>query len=213
MSDRTVKDELLDHLDPASPEAIRSRRDLKFINALMGNSRWLESVVRRFAPSLKEGVVEIGAGEGLLCRRLAELFPNLQITGVDLVGPPHGAGVAWKQGDLFSLLPECEGDLLIGGLIIHHFTDESLQKLGRLLAKFRVVAFCEPRRSAAAHLLGRMLHPLINSVTQHDMHISIDAGFGPGELPDLLGLNTAAGWRIEESSSLFGALRVVGYRV
>lgn len=212
MSVRVVKRELLDHLDPADPEAIRSRRDLRFINSMMGNSRWIEAVVQRFAPGT--GIVEIGAGEGLLCQRLAARFPNLRITGIDLAPPPAaaGQGFGWKRGNLFTILPECDEEMLAGSLIVHHFTDESLRDLGRLLEIFRVVALCEPRRSSLAHILGGALHPLINRVTRHDMHVSIDAGFVPGELPGLLGLDGAAGWTVEESSTLFGALHMVAWR-
>ena len=40
---RQVLPELLDHLQADDPEAIRSRRDLRVINFLMGNERWILS--------------------------------------------------------------------------------------------------------------------------------------------------------------------------
>ena len=42
---RVVKPEILDELDGSDPRAIRSRRDLRFINLLMGNERWIQRSV------------------------------------------------------------------------------------------------------------------------------------------------------------------------
>ena len=41
MKPRVVIPELLDHLPADEPEALRSRRDLRRVNWLMGNERWL----------------------------------------------------------------------------------------------------------------------------------------------------------------------------
>ena len=60
--DRVLTPEILDSLDPRDPRAIRSRRDLVFIDAFMGNSRWITESVAR-SSSARDGIVELGAGE------------------------------------------------------------------------------------------------------------------------------------------------------
>jgi hypothetical protein len=43
---RTVRPEILDSLAAEDPAARRSRQDLRLINALMGNFRWVERKLR-----------------------------------------------------------------------------------------------------------------------------------------------------------------------
>ncbi|MEM7146970.1 MAG: hypothetical protein AAF591_17700, partial [Verrucomicrobiota bacterium] len=81
MKERVVEAEILDGLPVDDPEAVGSRRDLRRLNAVMGNHRWLCGRVRG-----GERVVEIGAGEGDLARRL--WAGGVAVTGLDLVGAP-----------------------------------------------------------------------------------------------------------------------------
>ena len=41
---------------------------------MMGNERWICRTVSRFPDEANRGIVEIGAGDGILCNKLAELF-------------------------------------------------------------------------------------------------------------------------------------------
>ena len=50
MLKRTVIPELLDHLPADDPHAMRSRRDLRRINFLMGNERWIRRTLTRDFP-------------------------------------------------------------------------------------------------------------------------------------------------------------------
>ena len=49
MKHRLLVPEILDGLPPEDPEARRSRRDLRRINFLMGNERWIARQVRELA--------------------------------------------------------------------------------------------------------------------------------------------------------------------
>jgi hypothetical protein len=69
----------------------------------------------------------------------------------------------------------------------------------------------EPDRAALPHWLGRLMHPWINHVTRHDMHVSITAGFAAGEIQQLLGLDPAR-WTFEETATWRGSRRVVAVR-
>jgi hypothetical protein len=210
---RVVLPEILDHLPADDPEARRSRRDLRRINFFMGNERWVLATARRFPEAAAIGITELGAGDGHLTRTLARLHPQTKVTALDLAPPPEDLpdNVVWRQGDLFHSPAPPQGGILIANLFLHHFEGEALRSLGTLADGFRVLIFCEPLRARLPHLLGHAAHPFINRVTRHDMHVSIDAGFAPNELPRLMDL-PGKRWMIGEHSTWRGALHVLGCR-
>ena len=67
---RVVEPEILDGLAADDPAAVASRRDLRLINRIMGNTRWLR---RAFMLKVRpqDLVVELGAGDGSLGLSLA----------------------------------------------------------------------------------------------------------------------------------------------
>lgn len=198
---RVVEAELLDSLAADDLRARRSRRDLRLINALMGNERWI------LRQNLDGGLVELGAGEGVLTRKLARKGP---VTGLDLQEGPEGLDLSWVAGDLFETLPSVAGDTVVANLILHHFEDADLARLGQLLRGRRRLVVVEPWRSRLSLVEGGLLWPLINGVTRHDMMTSIRAGFRKGELPRLLRLGD--GWEWREELSLLGGIRVLAWR-
>ncbi|MES2437612.1 MAG: hypothetical protein V4584_01010 [Verrucomicrobiota bacterium] len=213
MSQRIVIPELLDHLSADDPEAMRSRRDLRRINFLMGNERWVCRTVARHAESANRGIVEIGAGDGMLCAKLARLFPQAAVAAYDLAPRPAdlNPAVCWNRGDIFAAAVPETGGVLIANLFLHHFEGETLSTLGRWFQHFELLVISEPDRARFPHFLGGMLHPWINRVTRHDMHVSIDAGFRDGEIRRLLGVDPGR-WQMRESSTWRGARRVVFWR-
>lgn len=213
MSERVVIPEILDHLLADDPEALRSRRDLRRINSLMGNERWICRMVEKHARSTPRGIVEIGAGDGILSGKFAKLFPDAGVTAYDLAPRPLGLPqrVEWKQGDIFAALPPEASGVLVANLFLHHFERESLNLLGRWMENFELLVFCEPDRARLPHVLGTLIHPCINRVTRNDMHVSITAGFATGEIRQFLGLD-ADRWQSRESSTWRGARRVVFWR-
>ena len=210
---RVVIPELLDHLPADDPEAMRSRRDLRRINRLMGNERWVCRTVRRFPEAAGRGIVEIGAGDGVLCSKLARLFARARVTAYDLAPAPGDldSRVEWHRGDVFAAPPPDAGGVLVANLFLHHFEEASLTALARWFRDFEVLVFNEPDRARLPHFLGALMHPWINRVTRHDMHVSIRAGFATGEITRTPGLDPAR-WRFEETSTWRGARRVIGWR-
>ncbi|MDB4382305.1 class I SAM-dependent methyltransferase, partial [Akkermansiaceae bacterium] len=151
---REVKPEILDELTGDDPRALRSRRDLRLINFLMGNERW---ILRQL--SVGEKLVELGAGAGDFTRQLAK---KNEVIGLDFQGPPQDLERNWKEGDLFQTLPEAEGGVVIANLILHHFKEEGLARLGELLKGRDRLVIVEPWRSRLALAEGYGLFPFVN---------------------------------------------------
>lgn len=208
MKERVVSPEILDELPREDARARRSRRDLRLINALMGNERWIRRELARLSP--KGEVAELGAGNGELLECLAR--DGLEGRGYDLQGRPDGLSdkVSWSEGDLFENLPQHSPRVVVGSLILHHFQDEALARLGHLLVDCDALVFAEPWRSRLALAEGALLFPLVNGVTRHDMMVSIRAGFRKGELAARLDLGP--NWRWRERVTPTGGLRSVAVR-
>lgn len=198
---REVGAEILDSLPADDPHAIRSRRDLRMINSLMGNERW---IVRQ---KMDGDLIELGAGAGTLTTRLAR---SHEVTGLDFQECPEGLNLPWVAGDLFETLPGVKGDTVVANLILHHFDGDGLEHLGGMLRERKKLVAVEPWRSRLALAEGALLFPLVNGVTRHDMMASIRAGFRKGELEALLKLG--ADWEWREEVSLLGGIRVLAWR-
>lgn len=213
MKTRSVLPEILDHLPADDHEAVRSRRDLRRINFLMGNERWICRAIHKFPDAASRGIVELGAGEGALASTLAVLFPTVELTACDLAPRPAALNsqVIWKQGNILSGREPMTDGVLIANLFLHHFEGEELLQIGKICEGFEILIFCEPDRALIPHLLGFFLWPWVNRVTRHDVHVSINAGFSKGELPALLGLKTDR-WEFSETSTWRGGRRMLGWR-
>lgn len=203
---RTVQPEILDSLPSDAPEAIWSRRDLRMINRLMGNYRWLS---RQIVSSTT--VIELGAGDGAITSHRA-LLGKTTVHGVDLAPRPTSwpEDWSWTQGDLFRCWPQVgEGSTVIANLFLHHFEEAELRQIGSRVESSgaRRLLACEPARFFRHQVQGALLPILgINAVTRHDLHVSIRAGFRRGELGAFLGLDPHR-WIIRERITFLGALR------
>ena len=212
MKQRLLVPELLDSMDAADPRAIRSRLDLRIINAFLGNERWIRSMLREHSVEICS-LLELGAGDGHLLNRLHGILPEVILTGLDLRARPEGlpSGIRWIRGNFLETLTDAGADACIGNLILHHFDSEALLTLGGKLQEFRLLLFSEPLRKELPMRLARMVLPLAGEVTRHDMPASIRAGFLKGELPSLLGLDPAH-WNVKEYESGRGSLRLMAIR-
>lgn len=212
---RQVLPELLDFLSHDDPVAMRSRDELRLVNHIMGNYRWVCSTIRQSA-ARDARVLELGAGDGTLAKRAwanGTSKPE-QWMAIDLAPAPSDwpREAIWHQRDLltFGSLPEAE--VVVANLFLHQFRDHQLAALGRSLPDTcRTFITCDPARHWVHSLQGRILSVLarFNPVTRHDMHVSIGAGFAGNELAAAMGL---AGWRIKVSLTFFGAYRLVASR-
>lgn len=215
MTDRHWEPEWLDHLPAEDPAARRSRGDLRRINGLMGNERWVMRSLARFPDAVAAGVHEWGAGDGGLLRRIAKRHSQARLTAFDLAPCPWwdetmARRIDWRRGDLFAE-PPATGGVLVANLFLHHFEGDGLRALGQRCAGYQVLLFNEPDRARLPLVLGGLMHPFVNHVTRHDMRVSILAGFREGEIQRMMGL-AEDGWRFEETSTWRGARRVIAWR-
>jgi 2-polyprenyl-3-methyl-5-hydroxy-6-metoxy-1,4-benzoquinol methylase len=212
--ERTLQAELLDTLPPDSEAARHSRRDLRLINAVMGNHRWIVRTLRaRLRPG--ERVLEIGAGGGELGRSLARA--GIIADGLDRCpAPPDWPGhLVWHQQDLGTFAGYANYPAVVANLVLHHLPGPELADLGRRLRGGpRVLCACEPARRRASQHLFALLGPLFgaHAVTRHDARISIAAGFVGAELPQALGL-AAAGWSLRCGQTALGSYRMIAVRL
>lgn len=212
---RTLQPELLDSLPHDHPDALHSRRDLRWINRLMGNHRWFaRTVPSRLRPGGR--VLELGAGHGELSRRL--LARGVAVDGLDVVARPPGwpANRAWHVADLRNFDGYADYEAVVANLILHQFSDADLAALGARLnrsPKVRLLVANEPLRSRRGQWLFAMISPLLgmSHVTRHDARVSIAAGFLGEELPRLLGLDAGRwSWRCTTISR--GGYRMIATR-
>ncbi|MDB5741412.1 MAG: class SAM-dependent methyltransferase, partial [Alphaproteobacteria bacterium] len=194
---RVLVPEILDHLPADDPRAMRSRRDLARINAVMRQSVIMARALARCQPP--RVIADLGSGDGRFMLRVAKSlskhWPGVQLLICDqqniVAAQTHAAfeklgwGCEVRQGDIFQTLPQA--DIITANLFLHHFEDAQLAPLLALAAS-RAKAFvtCEPRRSRLALLGAHMVWALgANDVTRHDAVASVRAGFTDLELASL----------------------------
>ena len=216
---RVLEPELLDELPANDARAIHSRRDLRRINALMGNARYMARFIEQFLPGRRElRVAEIGAGDGNISLKLARVLPINELILVDR-NPTEptskdGLVIRVERSEVFDWLKNAPHvDVIVANLFLHHFQDEALRDLLALCAA-RCDCFVagEPRRNAFAVWLAKRVGWIGgNEITRHDAVISVRAGFTDNELTSLWPKNadywTVSEFTIGHISHFFGAAR------
>jgi hypothetical protein len=216
---RILQPELLDTLPPDDPRAVRSRRDLRRINAWMRNhaimARALKKGTDDHAP---RQIAELGAGDGNFLLRVARKIqtgPISPLSGgtatlLDLqrnASPETIAAFArlgWRAeivvSDVFDWLP-LAGGTVIANLFLHHFEEARLAELLRRVAqRTKLFIAIEPRRAPWPLLCSRLLWTIgCNDVTRHDAVVSVRAGFSGGELSALW--PDKNNWQLTEKSA------------
>jgi hypothetical protein len=201
---RRVEPEILDHLTADDPRAVRSRRDLVRINALMFQVPIMARLMRKHVRGKPLRILEIGAGDGTfmlaVARRLAKEWPAVEVTlldRVDLVssGRRDDFGkLGWRAdivtADIFEWIGRAghgRFDAIVANLFLHHFDDAGLGQLfSGLQRRAPVLLATEPRRGSFPLAAARLLWAIgANDVTLHDAAASVRAGFAGKELSAL----------------------------
>lgn len=213
---RSLQPELLDSLDPAHPEAIGSRRDLRRLNVWMGHDRIIaRALALTNGGTSSSRVVELGAGDGTLLLRVArrlgrqshgahailvDRHPVVSTETLRAFGALnwHVECLATDVFEWFNSRPSYPAAVLLANLFLHHFSEPQLTAL-----------FCEASRQAALMVAlepRRATMPLLfskwvglagcNRVTRHDAPVSVRAGFNGHELSRLWPAD--GGWQLDE---------------
>jgi len=214
---RVVQPEILDTLPPDDPRALHSRRDLRRINSWMSShsimAGALQNDLNGRAP-LK--ITELGAGDGNFLLRVAQKtkWPGVHATLLDRQinisdeSIQAFAKLGWHAQtiteDIFNW-PEASEEIVMTNLFLHHFENERLMELLRIISR-RATLFVaiEPRRAPLTLLFSRLLWVIgCNDVTRHDAVASVRAGFAGEELSDLW--PDRQNWKLtEQRAGLFG---------
>lgn len=208
MHARILEPEWLDELPPQDPRAVRSRADLRRVNRLMGNARF---IAKALSTGRLARIADLGSGDGHLMLSIARRLrrPGVELSLVDRAPVVSEATLAefgklgWRvrvvARDALAFLREEPIEVVVANLFLHHLNPEALRQLFSICGeRAQLVAACEPRRSQLA-LLGCRLMWFIgaNDVTRHDAIVSVRAGFTGRELSEMW----QAPWQLDERSA------------
>lgn len=213
---RRVERERLDELPATDPGAIGSRRDLKRLNAWMGNPRIVARMMRKCPVGTKlRRLVELGAGDGdfllRVARRLGASWRGTEAALVDrqyLVTEETARSfheLGWRieprESDVFAWCRQDNAgqfDVVIANLFLHHFHTEELRELFKAIEQRSALFIAvEPRRSFFSLVFSKMVGCVgCNAVTRHDAPASVRAGFSGDDLSRLW--NDNGDWLIRE---------------
>jgi len=200
---RLIEPELLDELPPEDARAIRSRADLRRLNCLMRHADIIRANLASRLQNPPRCIAELGAGDGTVllevARQMHTRWSGVRVLLVDRQRTVAAATLAkfaelgWPAeavtADAFDWLAaeSNSADAIVANLFLHHFADEKLAELLRLIARrTNLFLACETRRTAPSFAVCHLLWLLgCNAVTRHDAVISMRAGFAGCELSAL----------------------------
>jgi 2-polyprenyl-3-methyl-5-hydroxy-6-metoxy-1,4-benzoquinol methylase len=216
---RTIEPELLDQLPADDIRAIRHRRDLKVINAVILQSGIMaKAITEQWTRSSPRTLLDLGSGDGTfmlsVARRLAACWGGVTVTLLDQRDIVSNntreafATLGWKAqtitADVFEYLrglKPSSADIVTANLFLHHFNQHELSELlARVAPSSQVFVACEPRRTKFALRSSQLLWMIgCSDIAVHDAVVSVRAGFKGSELSELW--PKEASWELHEFSA------------
>jgi SAM-dependent methyltransferase len=212
---RVVEPEILDQLAPDDPRALRARRDLRRVNALMFQDLIVARALAKYCTTPPRAFVDLGSGDGTfilkVARRLAKRWRNVELVIVDQADAVAEetraafAALSWKVNvevanvfDFMERTHRPDIDVITANMFLHHFPEAHLV---RLLAKAAQVTplfvVGELRRTRFVREAGRHMWLLGGGdVICYDGRVSARAAFIGKELSALWPQHNA--WQTHE---------------
>lgn len=229
---RQLASEILDNLAEDDPRAIRSRRDIRRINRIMGADGIIADAVER-SRRIPRRMIELGAGDGSMMLRLATRlsvrWQPMHLTLLDrqrLVSDETRdafARLGWSvevlHADVADWIVQMRQsmkqhwDIAVANLFVHHFDHDRIGAMFEALCGCAdLFIACEPRRGHLPLLASRMVGLIgANAVTREDAVLSVRAGFHGRELSDAWP-GAQAQWLLEEGPAGLFSHRFVASR-
>jgi hypothetical protein len=202
---RSVQPEILDHMPADDARAVRARRDLKRVNAVILQTGIMARLLAaHWGEAAPRTILDLGTGDGAfmltVARALKARWSGVTVTLLDRQSivsrqtQDAFAALGWTAepvaGDVLAYLealPPASVDIITANLFLHHFTEAQLTRLLELAAQAApLLVACEPRRNKFALRSSRLLWAIgFNEVALHDAIVSVRAGFGGQELSAL----------------------------
>ncbi len=173
---RVIQPELLDHLTPEDADAIRSRRDLRRLNACMRSGAILARALQMIPPAKRlDSIIDLGGGDATVLlnvlRRMDKTrgtsngpdgAPNQSRRAVvvdrhDVIGPDthqQFLALGWQlevvtmdAGAWLEQNSKASEGVILANLFLHHFSAEQLGRMFTQTARLADVFIAfEPRR-------------------------------------------------------------------
>jgi ubiquinone/menaquinone biosynthesis C-methylase UbiE len=182
-----------EQLDEGVPEheALRSLKDLRFVNRWLGNARSVHEAVREHLPRAGGRLLDVGSASGDLPSYVqARLDGPLLAVGLDVKAlhfrfAPRS--VRRVVADVRALpFGERSVDVVTASLFLHHFDDDELPIVLADLFRLarRALVINDLHRAAVPYVFGRLFFPLLfrSPVSVEDGLVSIRRAFRPDEL-------------------------------
>lgn len=191
---RSTEPELLD-LGPtqySEEEYEKCLIQLDRIGRWLGGDRATLAALRQLKQNPKS-ILDVGCGGGLFTARLALLYPEAQVTGIDM--NPQAIAFAQKRASLMPNQPKnlffkCQKeeeleanekyDLVMTTLVCHHMSDRELVDfIVKAKKTAKKIIINDLHRHPLPFYLFKILSPLLfnNRLIQHDGALSIRRGF------------------------------------
>ncbi len=201
---RSQQVEIMDDLDFQGEEMKNLLGDLKYVNKWLGGNKvtldGIEKLLRGNSKKEPITILDIGCGDGQLLRNCAKYAENnglkLKCIGLDFNKnileyaenqSKDFPNIKFQKVDVFleeELIPNC--DIAVCTLFLHHFSDESIAELLKILLKKsnNGLVINDLQRSRIAFNLFKIVSNLFlkTDTAKHDGLVSIARGFKKSEL-------------------------------
>lgn len=203
--DRIYEKEIIDDLEYSSHLIISNFEDIEFLNRWLGFNRNLvkciEKVYTKYKAIDNENerkivLADLGCGSGDALRYIADWMRkkkySCELIGIDgnefviNYGKQRSVDYPEIQYSVKNILLEenykdCEYDVIMMNNICHHFNDEELVRLMKILKRnnFKSIIVNDLHRNRLAYLGIKLLNKLFrfSSLTQNDGPLSVRKGF------------------------------------